>query len=129
MLRKIEGRVVSYKPHDIRHVEFMLEGSDKVIDMHLDSPWVLREGDEICVTGEDDGRSGRFNGYAYRNASRGHRGMSEKPWDVAARYIGLGLLFSWAIFPLFIHVPEGIRQILFGRKVMQADVMLDGCFS
>ena len=54
-------------------------------------------------------------------------GVSEKPWDVAARYIGLGLLFSWAIFPLFTHVPEGIRQILFGRKVERAELMLEGC--
>ena len=129
MLRKIEGIVASYKAHDVRHVEFMLEGSNKIIDMHLDAPWVLRDGDIVCVTGEDDGRSGRFHGYAYRNASRGTYGMSAKPWDVAARYIGLGLLFSWAIFPLFIHVPAGIKQILFGRKVERAAHMLESCAS
>ncbi len=129
MLRKIEGTVASYKAHDVRHVEVWLQGSNKVINLHLDSPWVLRDGDEICVTGEDDGRSGRFNGYAYRNSSRGTCGVSQRPWNVAARYIGLGLLFSWAIFPLFIHVPEGVRQILFGRKVERAAHMLDCCFS
>lgn len=127
MLRKIEGKVASYKAYDVKHVEFRLQGSDKVIDMHLDSPWVLRDGDNVVVTGEDDGRSGRFNGYAYRNASRGVSGTSEKPWEAAARYIGMGLLFSWAIFPLFIHVPEGIRQIIFGRKIDRAEHMLEGC--
>lgn len=126
MLRKIEGGVVSYKAYDVKRVEVLLQDCGQIIDLRLDRPWVLRDGDTICVTGEDDGRSGQFNGYAYRNTSRGTCGVSERPWELAARYIGLGLLFSWAIFPLFVHVPEGIRQILFGRKVGRAASML-GC--
>ena len=126
MLRKIEGIVQSHRALDVRHVEFQVYGSGDVIDLHLDSPWVLRDGDHVVVTGEHDGRSGRFHGYAYRNDSRAVCGKSDNGWAEATRYILLGLLFGWAIFPLFTHLPAGLRWLDFGRKVDRAADMV-GC--
>ncbi len=126
MLRKIEGTVQSYKALNVRHVEFQVQGSNDIIDLCLDRPWVLRDGDHVVVTGENDGRSGRFHGYAYRNDSREVCGMSDNGWAEAGRYILLGLLFAWAIFPLFTFLPAGLRWLDFGRKVDRAADMI-GC--
>ena len=124
MMRKIEGTVRTYTPINVRNVQFEIQGSNKVIDLHIEQPWVLRDGDYVVVVGEDDGRSGKFNGYAYRNDTRQTRGKTDPDLLQACRYIILGLLFAWAIFPLFTHVPAGWRQIAFGRKVDQAAAML-----
>ncbi|MDH3387076.1 MAG: hypothetical protein OEN02_04150 [Gammaproteobacteria bacterium] len=124
MLRKIEGRVRTYRPINVRNVQFEIQGSNKVIDLYLDQPWVLRDGDQVVVAGEDDGRSGKFNGYAYRNDSREVFGKTDPGILDGYLYIVMGLLFSWAIFPLFTHVPAGLRRLAFGRKVDQAAAML-----
>jgi len=124
MMRKIEGRVQTYTPISVRNVQLEIQGNLTVIDLQMQQPWVLKDGDYIAVVGEDDGRSGKFNGYAYRNDTRQIWGKTDPGLEQALRYIVLGLLFAWAIFPLFIHVPAGFRQILFGRKVDQAAAML-----
>ena len=124
MMRRIEGRVHTYKPIDVRNVQFEIDGSNKIIDLRSEHPWVLKNGDHIVVVGEDDGRSGFFNGYAYRNDTRQVRGQTDPGLPDALRHILLGLMFGWAIFPLFIHVPYGYRLLSFGRKVDQAAAML-----
>ncbi|HKJ52495.1 MAG TPA: hypothetical protein VKB27_13395 [Gammaproteobacteria bacterium] len=124
MMRKIEGRVQTYKPINVRNVQFEIQGSKELIDLRIDQPWVLRDGDYVTVVGEDDGRSGKFNGYAYRNDTRQIHGKSDPGLLDACRYLFLGVLFAWAIFPLFIHVPYGWRLLTFGRKVDQAAAML-----
>ena len=123
-MRKIEGTVKTYTPINVRNVQFEIQGSDKVIDLNIEQPWLLRNGDHVVVAGEDDGRSGKFNGYAYRNDTRQARGKTDPNLPQALRFIVLGLLFGWAIFPLFIHVPAGWRLLAFGRKVDQAAAML-----
>ena len=123
-MRKIEGRVQTYTPINVRNVQFEINGSDQVIDLRMDQPWVLKNGDHVVVVGEADGRSGKFHGYAYRNDTRQIRGRSESELPGACRYLFLGLLFAWAIFPLFIHVPYGIRLLVFDRKVDQAAAQL-----
>ena len=85
---------------------------------------MLKSGDHVAVVGEDDGRSGKFYGYAYRNDTRQTRGETDRGLLGAVRYIVLGLLFAWAIFPLFVHVPYGLRCLAFGRKVDKAAAML-----
>lgn len=123
-MRKIEGKVQTYTPLNVRNVQLEIQGSNRIIDLHMDQPWVLKDGDHVVVVGEDDGRSGKFNGYAYRNDTRQVWGKTDPELLQALRYILLGLLFGWAIFPLFIHVPEGFRLLGFGRKVDQAAAML-----
>lgn len=125
MLRRIEGKVDSYRALDVRRVEFRVDGVAQLIDLDLDRPWVMRDGDYVVVSGEYDGRSGRFHGYAYCNLSRAVFGKSDNGWAEAGRYILLGLVFSWAIFPLFTFLPEGFRWLVFGRKVDRAAEMLD----
>lgn len=123
-MRKIEGTVRSYTPINVRNVQFEIDGSREIIDLHSEHPWVLKSGDHVAVVGEDDGRSGKFHGYAYRNDTRQTRGETDRGLLSAVRYIVLGLLFAWAIFPLFVHVPYGLRRLAFGRKVDQAAAML-----
>ena len=123
-MRKIEGTVRSYRPISVRNVQFEIHGSSELIELHSEHPWVLKSGDHVAVVGENDGRSGKFHGYAYRNDTRQTRGETDRGVIDALRYIVLGLLFAWAIFPLFIHVPYGLRCLSFGRKVDQAAAML-----
>lgn len=123
MLRKIEGTVRSYRAIDVRNVQFEIQGANNVIDLHLGQPWILKDGDYVVVAGEDGG-SGKFNGYAYRNDTKETFGKSDPGLLDGYRYILLGLLFSWAIFPLFIHVPAGLRRLEFGRKIDRAASML-----
>jgi hypothetical protein len=124
MLRKIEGRVQTYRAINVRNVQFEIQGCKIVVDLNVDQPWILRNGDYVIVAGEDDGRSGKFNGYAYRNDSREVFGKTDPGLLDGYRYILMGLLFSWAIFPVFIHIPAGLRQLKFGRKIDQAASML-----
>ena len=124
MLRKIEGTVETYKPINVRNVQVEIEGSSNVIDLNLDQPWVLKNGDHIIVAGEDDGRTGTFNGYAYWNDTKEVFGKSDPGLAHGWFYILMGIIFSWAIFPLFTHLPAGVKQLAFGRKVDQAASML-----
>ena len=124
MLRKIEGTVQTYRAIDVRNVQFEIQGAKKVIVLNVDQPWILKNGDYVAVAGEDDGRSGKFNGYAYRNDTKHIHGKSDPCLVNGYRYILMGLIFSWAIFPVFTHIPAGLRRLKFGRKVDQAASML-----
>ena len=124
MLRKIEGTVRTYRAIDVRNVQFEIQGANNVIELNVGQPWILKNGDYVVVAGEDDGRLGKFNGYAYRNDTKEIFGKSETGFLDGYRYILMGLLFSWAIFPVFIHIPAGLRRLKFGRKIDQAASML-----
>ncbi len=124
MLRKIEGTVRAYRAIDVRNVQFEIQGSNNIIDLNLEQPWVLKDGDYVAVAGEDAGRSGKFTGYAYRNDTKEIFGKSDPGLLQGYRYILMGLLFFWAIFPVFIHIPAGLRLLKFGRKIDQAASML-----
>ncbi|MCP4390005.1 MAG: hypothetical protein GY802_17055, partial [Gammaproteobacteria bacterium] len=121
---KIEGIVRSYRAIDVRHVRFEIQGANNVIDLNVKQPWILKDGDYVIVAGEDNGRSGEFNGYAYRNDTKETCGKRDPGLLDGYRYIVMGLLFSWAIFPVFIHIPAGLRRLAFGRKIDQAAAML-----
>ena len=124
MLRKIEGTVRTYRPIDVRNVQFEIEGANKVIELNISQPWILKAGDYVVVAGEDDGRSGKFNGYAYRNDTKEVCGKNEQALLDGLRYVLMSLLFAWAIFPLFTHLPAGLRRLALGRKADQAAVMV-----
>jgi hypothetical protein len=124
MLRKIEGTVQTYRAIGVRSVQFEIQGANNVIELNLEQPWVLKNGDYVAVVGEGDGRSGKFTGYAYRNDTRQISGKSDSGLLHGYRYILMGLFFCWAIFPVFTHIPAGLRCLKFGRKVDQAASML-----
>ena len=124
VLRKIEGTVETYTPINVRNVQVEIQGSSKVIDLNIDQPWVLKNGDHIVVAGEDDGHAGTFNAYAYWNDTKEVFGKSDPGTAHGLFYILMGVVFAWAVFPLFTHIPAGMRQLAFGRKVDQAAAML-----
>lgn len=124
MLRKIEGIVQKYRAIDVRNVQLEIQGTNNVIDLNVRQPWILKNGDYVVVAGEDDGRSGKFYGYAYRNDTMETFGKSDPGLLLGYRYILMGLLFCWAIFPVFTHIPAGLRRLQFGRKIDQAASML-----
>ena len=123
MLRKIEGTVRSYRAIDVRNVQFEIQGANNVIDLSVEQPWILKNGDYVVVAGEDS-YSGKFNGYAYRNETKETFGKSDPGLLAGYRDILMGLIFSWAIFPVFIHIPAGLRRLAFGRKIDRAASML-----
>ena len=124
MLRKIEGTVRAYRAIDVRNVQFEIQGANNVIELNVGQPWILKNGDYVVVAGEDNGRFGKFKGYAYRNDTRQIFGKSDPGLLDGYRYILMGLLFFWAIFPVFTHIPVGLRRLAFGRKIDQAAAML-----
>jgi hypothetical protein len=124
MLRKIEGTVQTYRAIDVRNVQFEIQGANNIIDLNVGQPWVLKNGDYVVVTGEDNGRFGKFKGYAYRNDTKQIFGKSDSGFLDGFRYILIGVLFFWAIFPIFIHIPEGLRRLAVGRKIDLAASML-----
>ena len=124
MLRKIEGTVQTYRAIDVRNVQFEINGANNVIVLNLEQPWVLKNGDYIVVVGEDDGRSGKFNGYAYRNDTRQIFGKSNPGLLQGYRYSLAGLFFCCAVVPVFTHIPGGLHRLRFRRKVDQAASML-----
>jgi len=123
MLRKIEGTVRSYRAIDVHNVQFEIQGANNVIDLNVEQPWILKNGDYVVVAGED-AHSGKFNGYAYRNETKETFGKSDPDLLAGFRYILMGLFFFWAIFPVFIHIPAGLRRLEFGRKIDRAASML-----
>ena len=123
MLRKIEGTVRTYRAIDVRNVQFEIQGANNVIDLNVGQPWILKDGDYVVVAGEDS-HSGKFNGYAYRNDTKETFGKSDPGLLDGYRDILMGLIFAWAIFPVFIHIPAGLRRLEFGRKIDRAASML-----
>lgn len=93
MLRKIEGIVQKYRAIDVRNVQLEIQGTNNVIDLNVRQPWILKNGDYVVVAGEDDGRSGKFYGYAYRNDTVEAFGKSDPGLLLGYRYIFDGSAF------------------------------------
>ncbi len=115
MLEKLQGSVVTFKPITKRSVQFELKGVDRIIELTVSDPWVINRNDFVVVSGEVDGVTGKFIGYAYRNKTKNIFGMYDASgyfgyWFGVVFIIG-ALLFAWAIFPLFTHLPAGIRSL------------------
>lgn len=124
MLEKFEGKIHSFKSITKRNVQFELQGINKIIELTVSEPWVINRGDQVSVAGQEDNKTGKFIGYAYKNHTKGVFGKFDA--SVASGYIFAiaGLLFFWAIFPLFTHIPAGLRAISLGKKINQAAKML-----
>ena len=124
MLQKLEGKVEQYRSITKRSVQIELQGVQKVIELTVSEPWVIKRNDMVSVAGETDPKSGKFIGYAYKNSSKGVFGKYDAQVGTGVVFIIGGLLFCWAIFPLFTHIPSGIEAIALGRKVDHAASML-----
>ncbi|WP_320838583.1 hypothetical protein [Zhongshania sp.] len=124
LLQRLEGKVEQYRSITKRSVQIELQGIQKVIELTVSEPWVVKRNDLVTVVGETDPKSGKFIGYAYKNSSKGVFGKYDAQVGVGVIFIVAGLLFCWAIFPLFIHIPAGFKAIALGKKVNNAAAML-----
>ena len=115
MIQKLEGKIASFKAITKWSVQFELQGVNRIIELTVSEPWVVNRGDTVLVAGEEDSISGKFIAYAYRNKTKNVFGMYDASgyfgyWFGTVFIVG-ALLFAWAIFPLFIHLPMGIKCI------------------
>ena len=124
MLERLEGKVSSYRSITKRSVQFELQGINKVVELTVSEPWIINPKDHVIVTGETNSSTGKFIGYAYRNMTKGVFGRFDAGVGTGIIFVIAGLLFFWAIFPLFTHVPAGIKAIALGKKVDRAVSML-----
>jgi len=124
MLQRLEGKVSYYKRVTNRKVQFELVGISKIIELTVSESWVINRGDHVVVAGEEDTQTGKFVGYAYRNSTKSVFGQFDAGVALGYIFVIAGLIFFWAIFPLFTHVPAGVRAISLGRRVSQAASML-----
>lgn len=123
MLKKIAGRVKNYRKLTNYQVQFELVDKPEVVHLSVSTPWALDVGDEVEVVGCAESASGQFIGMGYRNKTKGVRGETSKRngWG----FIAAAILFFWGVFPLFTHLPVGIRNIKFNAQRAEALAMLD----
>lgn len=104
-------------------VMFELDGMNGIFHLFVAHPWVMDEGDNIIVVGEPDADSGKTIGYGYRNLSKSVHGMAA-PESGGWFFVFGSIVFCWAIFPLFLHLPAGVRSIRYNNKLASARRML-----
>ncbi|MBL4826913.1 MAG: hypothetical protein JKY66_04250 [Spongiibacteraceae bacterium] len=124
MLKKLEGKVAYYNPITKRCVQIDISGINNVIELTVSDPWVIRRNDHVAVVGETDPKSGKFIGYAYKNISNGVFGKYKGKTRSGVVNIVFAILFFWAVFPLFINIPIGIKDIALGIKAHKAAAKL-----
>ncbi|WP_350304574.1 hypothetical protein [Photorhabdus viridis] len=124
MLKKLEGKIASFRAVSKRKVQLELQGIEKFIELTVSDPWVINRGDSVVVAGEEDVKTGKFIGYAYRNKTKGISGKYDAGVITGYIFVIAGLFFFWTIFPLFLHVPIGLRAIALHNRVNQAASML-----
>lgn len=124
MLEKIEGTVRSYNAITKTNVQFEFREINRVIELTLSEPWVMRRGDHIVVVGELDETTGKFIAYAYRNHSKMIFGRQKGAVVVGYLFVIASLLFCWAIFPLFLHLRIGLALISSAKKLDEAAAMI-----
>ncbi|EQB8876767.1 hypothetical protein ACYVLD_003644 [Vibrio cholerae] len=104
MLDKLVGKVINFKAVTKTKVQFELSENNCVIELQVSDAWVINRNDEVTVVGERDSKTGKYDAQVVGG------------W----LFVVIGLFFFWAIFPLFLHVPAGIKQISLGKKVNEA---------
>ena len=55
--------------------------------------------------------AGKLKGYAYRNLSKSVFGQFRDTSIFGALFLAASAIFCWAIFPLFVHLPMGVRLL------------------
>lgn len=115
MLERYEGNISNFKSINQRNVQFELAGVNTIFEMTVSDAWVINRGDRVSVAGELHPVTGKFIAYAYRNKSRNIFGMYDASgypgYSMGVIFVVAALLFAWAIFPLFFHLPAGLNMI------------------
>lgn len=125
MLEKIRGQIISLRELSKTETQFELQDVDLVIEMSTEDYWVLNKGDTVTVVGENDDDSGKFVAYAYYNDSKGIFGNQQDKTIAGYIFIVMAIAFFWGIFPLFIHLPMGIKDVKEGKKIQRSMHLID----
>jgi len=125
VLEKIRGKIVNLRELSKKEAQLELQDVDLVIEMSTNGYWVLNKGDTVTVVGEMDDDSGKFVAYAYYNDSKGIFGNQQDQTITGYVLVVATILFFWAIFPFFIHLPTGVKAIKEGRKIRRSMCLID----
>lgn len=125
MLEKIRGKIISLRELSKTETQFELHNADLVIEMTTEDYWVLNKGDTVTVVGEMDDDSGKFVAYAYYNDSKDIFGNQQDKTTAGYIFIVTAIVFFWGIFPLFIHLPVGIKDVKEGKKIRRSIHLID----
>lgn len=119
-IKKIEGKIKSFKAITKTKVQFELIGLNKIIELTLSDSWVINRGDYVVVSGVNDLETGKFIGYAYKNKSKGILGQLGSQLVFGYMFVIVSVLFFWGIFPLFVHLPIGMNAIQLSKNIDEA---------
>lgn len=119
MIEVLYGKVSRLRPVSRNTIQIDIHGISRLIEITSYTPWAINRGDTIVVTGEMDQKSGKFLGYAYKNQTNAVLDYYKVPMIRGFALIIAGLLFIWAIFPIF-HIVEGCRLLMLNHKCKQA---------
>jgi len=119
MIEKVLGPVRYYKSLGRGVAQLEVTGCPHIIELYTSDAWVLNDGDVVRIAGEK-AQGGKFLGYAYFNQTRNVWGNASCDRTTSIVFIVASVVFFWGIFPLFLHLPAGIRGLKFCRKVRQA---------
>ena len=122
----LEGRVNWYNSISRSSVLFELEGKSgkRVVELTVSTPWVIRPKDRVAVAGRPCEDTGKLIAYAYANQTRKVGGCYEFPGAGMALLTGpifvvASIFFAWAVFPLFVHLPMGLKSMKLSRDAKQ----------
>ena len=101
-------------------VQIEIAGLRRVIELVVEEAVVINHGDDVAIAGEADTKSGKLRGYAYRNRTKGIFGQHKNTSALGFVFVFAGVAFCWAIFPLFFHLPLGLRLIRLGATIRRA---------
>ena len=124
MLQVVSGTVRALKPISTYSVQVFLHNSSIVIELYVSTPWVVHRQDDVSFSGEVNAATGKFIAYAYANITHRVHGQCGTSLGGGILFVIAGLFFCWAIFPLFSHIPYGLEEIFFHRKVQQSVCLL-----
>tara|TARA_R110000850_G_scaffold204695_3_gene330888 strand:- start:50 stop:520 length:471 start_codon:yes stop_codon:yes gene_type:complete len=129
-IRKIEGKISSFRSIHNRRVILEIDSASKVVDLTTEEPWVVRRGDQIVVAGLNDNYSGKFFAFGYINQTKKVKDFGESALPssfgyvpaiigvvfllIAGLSIWLSLVFGFALICLGV----GLTLIALGRGIV-----------
>lgn len=112
------------KVEDVRYAsrgcaQVKISGDNRLVEVYSYEAIVVKRGDDIAVAGFQD-YTGKFKSLAYRNIKQSVLGHVRYDEAGGKMFMILGVLFFWAIFPLFFHYRVGRNQVKYAQQVKRA---------
>lgn len=127
-IRRVEGRVVSFRSISNCRVILEIDGVPEVVDLITETPWVIARDDQITVAGLNDNDSGKFIGFAYINKTKKVKDLGgavvpsifgHVPVVIGIFCLLLAVISIWGSFVLvLIFLGTGAILIAFGRGIV-----------